>query len=281
MKLKYKRILQSIFVNDIIWYILYPSIFVAKRLELSRQNFIHRKTEDENIAICEKLFAGEQVLNGIFKGLKFKNIKATGSSIYAKLLGSYEMELEPVLQKMFKRKYDYFINVGCDEGYYAVGIAKKIPGVKVIAFDCNKDAQKRCSALAELNQVQQSINIKGCFSLNEIEAVATENNILFIVDCEGCENEIITQYLINKFTTADFIIELHFEKVPLVLLKLQELFAASHHISLINALSDHERVLHCKFSEIEHLSYQQQKFILEEREGFMQWLIARPVNIVF
>lgn len=274
MNFKYKRILQHLFVNDFCWYIASPFIYISKRLMLSRENFITRKAEDENTAICSRLFFQKTVLNGIFKELHFENIKATSSSIYSKLLGSYELELAPVLQKLLANPYTHFINVGCDEGYYAVGIAKLKPGIKVIAFDCNKTAGERCKVLAKANLALDNITVKGCFSFTEIDDIPAQSKTLFIIDCEGCENDIINAGLIKKFTTADFIVELHYQENPLILSKLQQLFSATHKISLINALSDHERVMNYDFPELENLSYTQKDFILNERNGFMQWLIA-------
>ena len=148
MKHNKKRLLQALLVNDICWAIAAPFVYVARRLALSRENYIQRKTEDENIALCEKIFFKQEVKNGLFKGLQFNQIKPTGSSIYAKLLGSYELELEPVLKNLLTQNFTHLVNVGCDEGYYAVGIALFLPGINVIAFDCNNLETLFCAAIS-------------------------------------------------------------------------------------------------------------------------------------
>jgi len=278
MNLRVKRLLQFLLVNDIGWFIASPFVYIARRLSKSRENFLNRKMEDTGIALTNELFSKKEVLNGLFKGLRFNGIEATGSSSYAKLLGSYELELAPDLQRLLAKPYHYLINVGCDEGYYAVGIAAIKPGIKVIAFDCNEKAQQRCRSLAVLNNVAAGITVKACFSENDIASVDGKVPGLFVIDCEGCENEIITPALIQKFTGADFIIELHYDQRPLVFTQLQQFFAATHSIKLITALSDHERVMNYSFTELEGLSYQQKMLILEERVGFMQWLIAEPLG---
>jgi len=260
------------------WAIVSPFVYIAKRLSLSRENYLHSKIDDEHIATCQKIFAEQQIKNGLFKGLQFNNIEATGSSIYAKLLGSYEMELMPVLKGLLQKKYDYFVNVGCDEGYYAVGIAKVLPVVKVIAFDCYKPAQERCKSLAILNGVAERITVNGCFTINELEVIKSQNKVLFIIDCEGCEDDVIDERLITQFPASDFIIELHYEKVPEILPKLQTIFKATHNVSIVKALSDHEKVMQYDFPEIGNLSYQQKYFILEERESYTEWLVATAVK---
>jgi hypothetical protein len=273
-----KRLLQSLLVNDICWAVAAPFVYVAKRLVLSRENYTQRKTEDENIALCEKIFFKQEVKNGLFKGLQFNHIKPTGSSIYSKLLGSYELELEPVLKNLLTQNFIHLVNVGCDEGYYAVGIARILPGINVIAFDCNKNAQEKCRALASLNNVQQQVVVKSCFVENDIASIKNAGKTLFIIDCEGCEDTIITNNLIADFATASFVIELHYQQTPEILEKLQQMFGSTHHIMLVKALSDHERIMQYHFAELEGLSYQQKEFILTERNNYMEWLIAEPLQ---
>ena len=274
--MKRKRLLQYILVNDVCWLFIRPFVYLSTRLQLSRENFLLRKQEDANESLCGRLFETKTVLNGLFKGMKMGNIKATGSSIYAKLLGSYELEIVPELARLLSQRYDLLINVGSDEGYYAVGIARMQPRVKVYAFDCNKRARSACEALALLNDVGERVITKGCFNKAELPGVAAGEKALFIFDCEGCESEIITEQIPGSFASADFIIELHFEKYHLVAEKLSVLFSHTHNLKLVDALSDHERVMRYDFPEISGLDYQQKNFILNEREGYMQWLIATP-----
>src|SRR4051812_30659198 len=112
--MKLKRILQYLLVNKVCWFLLKPLTYAGNRLDASRANFLSRKETDANEALCEKLFSTQTVLNGIFKGMRMGNIKATGSSIYAKLLGSYESEVMPDLKKLLDQRYDLVINVGSD-----------------------------------------------------------------------------------------------------------------------------------------------------------------------
>ena len=277
MNLVIKRIFQFLLVNNINWLLLRPFVYVSKRLSLSRVNYENRKIEDENFSISKILFKEKKVLNGLFKGLQYNDVKATGSSIYAKLLGSYELEIMPAIEKLLAKRYDNFINIGCDEGYYAVSIARILPDIKVDAFDCNKKAQKRCKTLAMINKVQDRVVVRGCFSPEELLSYEKQSKILFLIDCEGCENEIVSKKLIQIFRTADFIIELHYRKHPLILSKLKKLFAETHKITLIKALSDHERVMIYQFPELADLTYEQKKFILNERNEFMEWFIAESI----
>jgi len=276
MKSVIKGFLQLLLVNDISWKLVSPFVYVARRLKQARTNYVEKKSG--NFTLCKNIFSKKEVLNGMFKGLVYADITATGSRTYAKLLGSYEMEIIPALEKLITVPYDNLINIGCDEGYYAVGLARLMPGLNVIAFDCNKTARDKCTSLALVNGVQDRITVKGCFSITGLEDPEKKRRCLFIIDCEGCENEIIDAGLIKEFATADFIIELHYQEHPQILLKMQELFAATHNITLIRALSDHERVMNYKFPELENLTYEQREYIVTERNNFMHWLVAEPVR---
>ena len=278
MKMRIKRFLQSLLVNDLSWLIMAPLVYTGRRLALSRLDYKKRKQNRENADICVNLFRERTVLHGLFKSLKYDDTESKGSSIYAKLLGSYEQEIMPVLEKLLKKQYNRLINIGCDEGYYAVGIAIVLPNIKVIAFDCSRKAQENCKTLSKLNNVQDRILVKGCFDLRESAPHEITERTIFIVDCEGCENEIITKQLVASFSNADFIIELHYSKHPLILTKLNELFTATHKISVIKALSDHERVMNYQFEELNGLTYDQKNLILNEREGFLEWFIAEAIN---
>jgi len=276
--MKAKRFLQYLLVNDISWALLSPFLFVSRRIEASRINFKNRRIENENVTICKNIFKEKTVLHGMFKGMRYADIQATGSSVYAKLLGSYELEIASALKAFLKKKYATLINIGCDEGYYAVGITILCPHIHVYAFDCNKKAQVRCKLLAQTNNVSDRISVNGCFAISELPQNIAISKNLFIIDCEGCENELFTEKLIGITKNADLIIELHYQKHPLVLSKIENLLSHTHKITLLTALSDHERIMHYQFDELNQLTYQQKHFILNERNGFMQWLIAESIN---
>jgi hypothetical protein len=278
MKHSKKRILQYLLVNNICWFFAAPFVYIAKRLELSRANFKQIKTEDENIAICNKIFFKKEVIRGFFKGLIYGDVKPTGSSIYAKLLGCYELEIQPIVQQTLNNNFNNLVNIGSDEGYYAVGFARANSNLKVAAFDCNKNAQKKCKQLAEINNVHQQIDVKGCFNETDINHLKNIGKTLFIVDCEGCEDVVITKKLVSDFATATFIIELHYQPAPMVFENLQQVFKNNHRIKIIKALTDHERVVQYQYPELQGLTYQQKEYILSERFNYMEWLIAEPLQ---
>src|SRR5438445_9468790 len=86
--------------------------------------------------VGERVFAltRGRVIAGPFQGLTYVST-ARGSSIGPKLLGTYEIELREVVEEIIRRGYKTIINIGAGEGYYGVGLAKRMPDARVICFD--------------------------------------------------------------------------------------------------------------------------------------------------
>jgi 2-polyprenyl-3-methyl-5-hydroxy-6-metoxy-1,4-benzoquinol methylase len=84
---------------------------------------------------------GLVVLDGPFAGMRYVP-QAAGSSLLPKLLGCYEAELHPTLTSVFSLNYRQVVDVGCAEGYYAVGLATRILEARVFAFDTDMQARE-------------------------------------------------------------------------------------------------------------------------------------------
>ena len=102
------------------------------------------------------------VRHGVFKGMRYPEARSSGSALYPKLLGSYERELEPILETICQRPYGQVVDVGCAEGYYAVGLAMRMPSARVYAYDTNAEAIRLCRQLAQANNVENRV-ITGAF----------------------------------------------------------------------------------------------------------------------
>lgn len=116
------------------------------------------------------------VKNGPFRGMKFPKGELLKSSAFSpKLIGSYESELHSVIVRMLKISYTKVVNIGSAEGYYAVGLALKIPSAKVYAYDIDLEATKLLEENAAANSVRVITNQKAC-----IEEIFTPEKGLFM-----------------------------------------------------------------------------------------------------
>jgi hypothetical protein len=176
------------------------------------------------------------VKSGPFKGMIFHSQAAEGCYI-PKLLGCYEEELHPLVE-MFsqKKRYEQIINVGCAEGYYAVGLARCMPDTKVLAFDINPKAQVSCKQLAELNQVSEQIVVGGRVSQSDWPSLLNgrKGHTLILSDCEGAEYELLDPQQCPALLQADLLIELHqMDSKPQLAETLLNQYRNTHHIQII------------------------------------------------
>ena len=104
--------------------------------------------------------SGSVVLSGPFKGMKYP-VRASEGSRSARLIGAYEASLAQVIEEIASRRYKLVVDVGSAEGYYAVGLALRLPLARVLARDENPRAQALCREIAEANGLSDRIAIGG------------------------------------------------------------------------------------------------------------------------
>ncbi len=174
---------------------------------------------------------GLVVQNGPFKGIKYLPESADGS-LLPKLVGSYEAALHPTLDSLLPHSYDSVINVGCAEGYYAVGLARRWPGVRVIAFDTDPRAREMCAKLADLNDVSNQITILGECNPQGLAALI-KNRSLIVCDCEGYEARLLDPDLVEGLDRCEILVELHPGIDPAIPGLIEKRFRKSHRTVLI------------------------------------------------
>ena len=175
------------------------------------------------------------VLGGPFAGMRFET--ATEGNLAAKLLGSYEGELQPFVEKYLRAGFDRLIDIGCAEGYYAVGFALRSPNTMVDAFDMAEEAQTVCRNHAQLNGVSERVRVHGAFAPAILDATASARTLL-ICDAEGAEADLIDPVRCPALRSVEaLIVECHEDLRPGIVGKLRESFWPTHAITLVrNAL---------------------------------------------
>lgn len=150
---------------------------------------------------------GAKIWSGPFAGMEYV-AEATEGSLIARLLGTYESELHPHLAAIVAKGLDCVIDVGCAEGYYAVGMARLAPEVTVYAYDIAEKARLACADLAQRNGVADRVIIGGEFAPDGFEAFAGRR-ALVLVDAEGAEIEILQPELSPALAGMTVIVETH------------------------------------------------------------------------
>lgn len=232
------------------------------------------KTADERLR--SKLFKDLVVVSGPFTGLKYVKYASKGSTLYPKLLGSYESELHSIVNKIINEAtITQIIDIGCAEGYYAVGFAKFLPKATVFCYDIDFESLQICKEMAALNNVSERLFLGNLFTPSTFSHFDFKNHSLVFCDCEGYELQIFTEQTVPLLKEVILIIELHDFIDRSISLTLKLLLSNSHELEIVEtskrSITDYPLLKGFN-------TFQQIRALDELRPEKMQWLIATPKN---
>jgi ribosomal protein L11 methylase PrmA len=158
--------------------------------------------------------------------------ESCGSRLLPKLIGSYELELFPWLQRLFQQPFRQIIDVGCAEGYYAIGFAVRFPNAQILAYDISPDAQEICRNMARKNGVSERVSTAGeCTP--QLLARMDLTDTLLMSDCEGYEKTLLDPAAAPSLARCTILVETHETVVPDVVDVIKQRFAATHTIEIV------------------------------------------------
>lgn len=218
---------------------------------------------------------GYAVLRGPWEGLTYDALTArVANDVAAKLLGSYEEELHEALREAIGTAPRTFIDVGCAEGYHAVGAARALPGARIQAFDNDEVARRLCERLAAANGVGASVEVRSVFSIDSLDDA--EPPVLVLMDCEGCESMLLGEDARPRLTGVALIVELHEWAVPEIEQGLVGLYADTHDVEIIRAAGRY-RAQYPELDRIGRLNdVETDLLVMERRPTRMAWAVLRP-----
>jgi len=181
-----------------------------------------------NVLLRTKLISKTNsiVQHGPFAGMQCTSAVG-GSGILPRLIGSYEAELHDAIYQFADRGYQRVVNIGCGEGYYAVGLARLLPAAHVFALDSDPSAQAFCRSLAQLNGVADRITIMGHCTPDMLHDLAQPGTLIFC-DCEGSEFELLDPIAVPQLLHCDILVELHDFIRPAISSALPDRFQSTH-----------------------------------------------------
>ncbi len=186
--------------------------------------------------IKEKLYAPNApvtVLTGPFQGMRYLDEIVWGS-ITPRWLGSYESELHPLIQQIVQRAYGTVIDVGSAEGFYAVGLAFRMPKCRLFAFDVDYLSRRQVARLAEMNGVKDRVIIGHYCHHADIDALSVPGDTLLVCDIEGHELGLMDPQKAASLRLIDLLVETHDVKInPIIEKALYERFSPTHTIQRI------------------------------------------------
>ena len=214
---------------------------------------------------------GARVRGGPFAGMEYVS-EATEGALVPRLLGTYESELHPYLSAFAAEGVETVIDVGCAEGYYAVGLARLMPAATIHAFDIDEAARAACATLAAKNGVAERVRIGGAFAPDGFEAFAGQR-VLVMVDAEGAELDILQPDLSPALAGMQLIVETHDVYRKGALQELVRRFTPTHQITLVHQQPKGFDIPPW-LQELSHLD--QLLAVWEWRLAPTPWLVMRP-----
>jgi predicted O-methyltransferase YrrM len=176
---------------------------------------------------------GCRVLQGPFAGMRYIE-KSIGSAYIPKLVGIYERELAHCVEAICSSRPSMIVDLGAAEGYYAIGLARRNPQARIVAFEMEPDGQSALAEMAALNGVSGRLEIRGkCELLDLALTLGNEPRPFVVCDVEGYEERLLAPEAVPALNHAAVLVELHDFLVPGITETLKQRFNQTHHIQHI------------------------------------------------
>jgi hypothetical protein len=175
---------------------------------------------------------GSRVAAGPFAGMDYA-VAASEGGRAPRLLGLYEASLHPVIETVVARAYPQVVDIGCAEGYYAVGLARRMPDTVVHARDSDPRAQALCAELARANGVADRLRIGPAMTHAELALCAAARTFV-LCDIEGAEGALLDPVACPALAEADLLVEVHEGMRPGLIQTISARFAPTHRVTRID-----------------------------------------------
>lgn len=148
------------------------------------------------------------------------------------LLGSYECDVHPWLERELARGWTVAVNIGSNTGYYSTGLAMRLPGAAVHAFEMDDALRAETAAAAARNGVGDRVLAHGAASPEALAALPIAA-ALVVTDCEGAERELMDPARVSWLSRSAMLVELHDFNVPGTTEALLQRFATTHDAEVV------------------------------------------------
>lgn len=215
---------------------------------------------------------GDRVAAGPFAGMRYQP-KVSEGCVIPKMLGCYEQELHAELRRIGSASYDTVLNIGCAEGYYAVGLARLLPNARIEAWDIDPTSRERAAENARLNGVEDRVRFGEQVDSSAFESFAS-GRVLLVCDIEGAELELLNPTKAPALSAFDMVVEMHPGPSRSVADFLGP-FSATHECQVLHFEGRDPR----EFPLLKSLSPLDQTLALTERTEATPWAIMRSRSL--
>lgn len=172
---------------------------------------------------------GLTVAAGPFAGTRYPRSAAIHvPGIAGRLAGAYESELHPAIERLIATEPELIVNIGAGDGLYAIGLARRCPGARVIAYEADPYPARICAELAQENGVESRLELRGACTPSELRGLDAPAGTVVVCDCEGAERELIDPDSVAWLRAAAMLIEVHHSLSEQIGPELRRRLEASH-----------------------------------------------------
>lgn len=214
-----------------------------------------------------------KVRSGPFKGLKIMPIfSSSDGAICQKLMGWYEEELHPFIERVIASSPDAVLNWGCADGYYSTGFSMRMPSVPSINVDLLQSAIQIALVNAAANGIQD-LHVSADSSTEKLSSTLSSYSKPFVfMDIEGDEDKILNLDEVPELNKATILVEMHDCFNPGVTDRVLQRFAHSHQIEKIE-----QTVKNPYIPELSFLGDDDKMMLVSDgRACSMHWLFLTP-----
>ena len=262
-----KRMLVAVVGNDRCWRLANVTL-------LSLARYLERIRRDGVVVprAIRRVSPDLAVLHGPFRGMRYPRMASVGSALFPKIVGSYEQELHEVIERICAGGYSEIVDIGCAEGYYAVGLAMRLKEAQVYAFDTEESAVRLCREMAGVNGVEARMHFGGTCDTAALTALRFTKKALIVCDCEGYEVRLFTPETARGLVSHDLLVEVHGDSD----VHLRGVFGATHDIEEVFVRDDIRKAASCEYPEMKAYSFADRLTLLGElRINSHGWLFIR------
>ena len=217
------------------------------------------------------------ITKGLFKGLVLETDSWSRGDLVAIASGKYEAEVLKWLSQ--KGPFEIVVNVGAGTGYYALGLLHANFGKRAILFEINADSREIARANSARNGLENLCTFYGAATESNLLSIQPVASSLLITDIEGGEFGILTDDVLNKFSSCHLVIEIH-DFTDQQKLEYQRLIDRCKDKFDIEIINQSERNPH-DIEEILHLGENSRWLLMSEgRPSPMKWLALSPRTLV-
>lgn len=222
---------------------------------------------------------GRIVKNGYFKGMKLGRLAWGARDAGPMILGTYEHQVQSVIMNSPER-YKVFVDIGAADGFYAIGLVLNGRFDEAVCFESNSKSRISILENAKENGVENKVSIHGTAERDfhtQLTAKLGLNpkEMLFLIDIEGGEFEILDPEIFKALQKSMFVIEIHrtprdFQEKYALLVENASIFFDIETIYSSSSSSDFHQAMENWADE------DRQIVISEGRRYQMEWIVLTP-----